>query len=253
MTRSARQWTACLAECALDRAAPVLAHLLPDPFARVNLALTLAATGITPDRATDLRPSFEAALGVQAEAVFRALSRLPFDDSAVPATAFWRARFRDVPGPDAFTDAFTNALRGRPQANPPPWAAPIIADAARHCDLVTLVQRQRAQPLTAQDRSLYARFGWNDEGDVPGMTGLLHAAALLRTQRAWAIAAPHLDAPAIEAAAARLMAAERKAALTTLDRDSRRLGVPADRVAAALMPERPVPPLAAILSEAASC
>lgn len=249
MTRTPRQWTACLAECALDRAAPVLAHLLPDPFAQVNLARTLASTGLTPDRTTDLRSAFGAALGPQAAPVFDALSRLPFDDSACPATTFWRARFRDVPGADAFTDAF----RGRPQANPPPWAAPIIADAARHRDLVTLVQRQRAQPLTAQDRSLYARFGWNDEGDVPGMTGLLHAAALLRTQRAWAIAAPHLDAPAIEAAAARLMAAERSAALATLDHESRRLGVPPDRVAAALMPERPVPPLAAILSEAAAC
>lgn len=249
MTRTARQWTACLAECALDRAQPVLAHLLPDPFAQINLAQTLASIGITPDRSTDLRPAFQSALGPQAEAMFHALSRLPFDDSAVPATAFWRARFRDVPG----ADAFTNAFRGRPQVNPPPWAIPIIADADRHRDLVTLIQRQRAQPLTAQDRSLYARFGWNDAGDVPGMTGLLHAAALLRTQRAWATAAPHLDAPAIEAAAARLMAVERSAAMTTLDRDSRRLGLPPAHVAAALMPGRPVPPLAAILSEAATC
>ena len=221
----------------------------PTPLPQINLAQTLAATGLTPDRNSDLRPAFETALGPEADVVFRALSRLPFDDAAVPATAFWRARFRDVPGADAFTAAF----RGRPQANPPDWAVPIIADAERHRDLVALVQRQRSQPLTPQDRSLYARFGWNDEGDVSGMTGLLNAAALLRTQRAWAIAAPHLDAQAIEAAATRMADAERSAALATLDRDCRRLGLPRDRVAAALMPERPIPPLSAILTEAAQC
>jgi hypothetical protein len=247
MTRSVRQWTACLAECALDRAQPVLAHLLPD--LQINLAQTLAATGIIPDRSTDLRPTFEAALGPQAQTVLNALSRLPFDDNACPATTFWRARFRDVPGADAFTLAF----RGQPQPNPPAWAAPIIADADRYRDLVALVQRQRALALTRQDRSLYARFGWNDAGDVPGMTGLLNAAALLRTQRAWAIAAPHVDAAALESAAAHMAAAERSASLATLDRDIRRLGLPREQVAAALMPDRPVPPLAAILSEAATC
>lgn len=249
MTRTARQWTACLAECALDRAQPVLAHLLPNPFAHINLAQTLAATGLTPDPATDLHAAFQSALGPQADTVLTALSRLPFDDSAVPATTYWRARFRDVPGADAFTQAF----RSRPQPNPPAWVAPIIADAARHRDLVALIQRQRAAPLTTQDRSLYARFGWNDAGDVPGMTGLQNAAALLRTQRAWVLAAPHVDAALLEDAAARMAAAERSAALASLDQDSRRLGLPRDQVASALYPDRAIPPLSQILTEAALC
>jgi hypothetical protein len=39
--------------------------------------------------------------------------------------------------------------------------------------------------------------------------------------------------------------------MATLDLDSRRLGVPRDRLAAALYPERPVPALSRILTEAA--
>ena len=88
--------------------------------------------------------------------------------------------------------------------------------------------------------------------DVPGMTGLLDAAAVLRTRQAWAIVAPLFDAPAraaIQAAAAALTEADRSAALAGVQDDARRYGLPADQIAAALYPPRAVPSLDDLLSE----
>ena len=259
---SDRGWTAVIAECGLDRAQPVLAWLAPDPFARINLAQALAATEILPDRntsfANDLQPKLNAVLGADASAVLRALQRLPVDDTACPATVFWRVRFRDLhgaaqPAVDGWGD-FMQAFRGR--AGPgegPEWLDAVAAGVQRHRDLTALVKQQRALPLTAQDRSLYVRFGWNDDGEVPGLTGLLNAAALKRTQQAWAAVAQRFEGAElqIEAAAADLVAKERAAGLATLDADARHYGIPPDQLAAALYPVRAVPPLSALLTEAA--
>ena len=267
MMREDRSWTATIAECGLERARPVLAALAPDPFARVDLARALAETRLVLDRNTpfagQLQPALEAALAADAPAVFQALRRLPMDDALCPATVFWRIKLRDLHGPhqpmlstSAAADwtAFTSAFRGRlGQAEAPDWLRDVVAGVERLGTLTATAKRQRALPLSAHDRSLYARFGWNDEGNVPGMTGLLHAAALLRTQRAWALVAHRFDEASqaeIGAAAGRIDAASDAAAMATLDQDSRRLGVPRDKLAAALYPERPVPPLTRILSEA---
>ena len=61
----------------------------------------------------------------------------------------------------------------------PAWLKQVAAGTGAFRDPTDLIKAQRAQPLTAQDRSLYVRFDWNDDGDVPGLTGLLDAAALL--------------------------------------------------------------------------
>jgi hypothetical protein len=268
MTRDDRSWTAVIAECGLERARPVLSSLAPEPFARVDLAQALAQTGLILDRNTPfaavLKPALAEALGPEMPAVMQALTDLPTDDALCPATVFWRARLRDLHGshqprlaPAALQDwtAFATTFRGRMSpGDVPDWLSGVMTGVEWLAKLRATVQRQRALPLSAQDRSLYARFGWNDAGDVPGMTGLLNAAALLRTQAAWALVAGRFDSDAqdeIEAAAGRLDAIHRSAAMATLDLDSRRLGVPRDRLAAALYPERPVPALSRILTEAA--
>lgn len=268
MTRSDRSWTAAIAECGLDRARPLLARLVPEPFERVDLARALAATGLVPERgmsfAEQLRPGLEETLGFEAEAALAALGRLPLDQVACPATVFWRGMFRDLNGvsrPDlpsaaaAYWTAFTDAFRGRaaPDEAAPDWLNRVAEDAQAHREFTALVKAQRALPLTALDRSIYVRFGWNDDGEIPGLAGLLDAAALLRTQRAWAAVAGQFDVQsqdAIQSAAGRLAEAERMAAMATLDHDARRYGVLRSRLAAALYPPRLVPPLNDILAEA---
>ncbi len=257
MRRSGRDWTAAIAQCALNRAQPVLAHLMPQPFARVDLARALAQTGVMPDRetafATDLWPKMADVLGPDAVLCLSALRDLPLNDADSPAAAFWRVRFRDlpdlaIPGWTAFAQVF----RGRPETAPvPDWLAPVAADLQRHREVTLMIAGQSALPLTAQDRSLYVRFGWNDAGDVPGLTGLSFAAALLRARSAWQTVSHHFDAVEIEAAAADQISRERSAGMATLDADARRHGVSRDDLAAALYPVRTVPPLADILNEAA--
>jgi hypothetical protein len=268
MTRSDRSWTAVVAECGLDRARPLLAQLAPRPFARVNLARALAETGFVLTRNTPfadmVRPRLEEQLGPEADAALAALARLPLDDDSCPATVFWRGMFRDLHGVnrpvllgEAAADwaAFIDAFRGRADPDAAPdWLQPVANDAQDMRDLSTLARMQRALPLTPHDRSLYVRFGWNDDGAIPGMAGLLHAAALLRTQRAWLAAAPRFDAASqdrIMAAAGDLVAAERAAALAGLDDEARRYGLPREQLAADLYPPRVVPPLGDIVNEAA--
>jgi hypothetical protein len=269
VTRADRTWTAVVAECGLDRARPLLAALAPDPFARLDLAGALAATGLVLDRATPfaarLRPALEVQLAQDATTVLAALQRLPLDAAACPATAYWRGMFRDLRGPQqpdlaaadaAMWAAFGDAFRGRAGVDDaaPDWLNRVAADAQALRDLTETARAQRALPLTRHDRSLYARFGWNDDGDVPGLTGLLDAAALLRTRRAWVAAAPVFGPDArdrVQAAAAALAQAQRSAALPALDADARRLGLPRAVLAGALLPIRPVPPLDDILQEAA--
>ena len=271
MTRTDRSWTAVVAECGLDRAQPLLAALVPDPFQRVNLARALDVTALVLDRGTPfvglLRPKLEDALGPDAAVVFAALTRLPLYAIASPATAFWRGLFRDLHGRSqpslsatgvANWAAFSDAFRGRagPDDVAPHWLNQVAADAQVLRNLSSLAKTQRARPLTPHDRSLYARFGWNDDGDIPGMTGLLNAAALLRTQRAWAVAASLFDAEAQEkimVAAGHIVTAERSAALETLEDDAKRYGVTRSQLAANLYPVRVVPPLTDILKEAALC
>ena len=268
MTRPDRSWTATIAECGLDRAQPVLAKLAPDPFQRLNLAHALAATGIMPDRTTAfavLAARLDLALGPDFPLVTQALARLPFDPETNPAATFWRGLFRDLhgrnhpalpPAQSAHFAAFIDAFRGRAATNDndPDWLKQVANDTRAFRELTALTTAQRTKPLTPQDRSLYVRFGWNDDGAVPGLTGLLNAAALLRTRNAWAAVADLFDAEAeaaIEAAAAALIEAERNAAMTGLDDDASRYGVPPAELAAALYPTRTVPPLSALLNEAA--
>ncbi len=269
MTRADRTWTAVLAECALDRARPVLANLLPRPFARVNLTQALEATGLVPERgmgfAEVLEPALRKALGEEAEPVFQALARLPWGAEEAPASAFWRALFRDLHGanrPDlppeaaAFFAAFLDVYRGRSEPAPqdPAWLQDVAEGTHDFRDLIALARAQRALPLAALDRSIFARFGWNDDGEVPGMTGLMDAAALMRTRLAWAAVSPLFNAEAqaaIEAAARRVIEADRAAALATLEADARRLGQPAERLAQVLYPPREVPALGRLLDEAA--
>ncbi len=267
MMRTDRDWTAVVAECGLDRAQPVIAALCPEPFARVNLAEALAKTAVVLGRGTafaDLRPKLEAALGPDAETVLRALARLPFDPAACKATAFWRGMFRDLHGRaqpalqgDAARNwaAFTAAFRGRTNALDAveDWLAPIVLGSQAHRNLADLVKTQRGRPLTRHDRSLYVRFGWNDDGSVPGMTGLLDASALLRTQAAWRAVAFQFDAASqdiIAAAARDLVEAQRTGAMAMLDDDVKRYGVPRERLASALYPQPEVPPLSGIEQEA---
>lgn len=267
MTRSDRTWTAVLAECALDRARPVLANLLPRPFARVNLAQALQDTGLVPERGTGfakvLQPALAARLGDEAEPVFAALARLPWGPEEAPATAFWRALFRDLHGasqPDlppeqaAFFAAFLDIFRGRAEAAPadPGWLQEVAEGTHDFRDLIALAKGQRGLALTPLDRAIYARFGWNDDGDVPGLTGLMDAAALLRTRTAWAAVAHLFDAgaqAAIEGAAAAILETRRKAALATVEADARRLALPPDQVAQVLYPPRAVPPLKDMVKE----
>ena len=268
MTRTDRSWTATIAECALDRAQPVLARLAPQPFQRLNLARALAATGIMPDRTTPfatLAASLDRTLGPDYNPAIAALARLPFDPETNPAATFWRALFRDLhgrnhpalpPSPSAHFAAFIDAFRGHAAADnhDPDWLKQVANATQAFRDLTALITTQRRAPLTPQDRSLYVRFGWNDDGAVPGLTGLQDAAALMRTRTAWAAAA-HLFDPAaqlaIETAAAALTLAERSLAMAGLDHDASRYGVPRAALAAALYPVRTVPPLSALLNEAA--
>lgn len=266
MSRPDRSWTAVIAECGLKRAQPVLARICPAPFFRLDLADALAETGMIPDRATpfaDLAPRLQTVLGPDYPYVIGALERLPFDQDQLPAAHFWRGQFRDLHGarrPDlpptgaALWAAFLDVHRGRTttDAADPDWLKLVGAGTDAFRKLTDLAKAQRALPLTPLDRSLYARFGWNDDGDVPGMTGLLDAAAVLRTRQAWAIVAPLFDAPAraaIQAAAAALTEADRSAALAGVQDDARRYGLPADQIAAALYPPRAVPSLDDLLSE----
>ena len=265
MTRSDRAWTAVLAECALDRARPLLAAMLPDPFARVDLAHALRQTGLIPDRETGfasvLWPSVADALGDDAAAMQAALAALPFDFS--PATALWRSLLRDLHGENrpALTDddalhwaAFVNAFRGRTPTFAAPWLQQIADATKTHRDLMTLADKARAAPLTALDRSIYLRFGWNDDGQIPGLNGLLNAAALLRTRQAWTLAAPQFDATAqakILAAAQHMVTMGRIAAMSDLSADVQRYGVNRAALSAALYPVRVVPPLLTLLAEAA--
>lgn len=268
MTRSDRSWTAVVAECGLDRAQPVLAALCPVPFRRVNLAQALAATGTVPERATpfaeELRPALAKVLGSDWPVVSAVLEQLPFDDDTLPATSFWRGMFRNLTGKFAPTlppaeaerwAAWLEAFRGRvvdPEAAED-WVGPVVQDAAFQRDLSALTRAQRKLPMTAHDRSIYVRFGWNDDGEIAGMAGIVDAAALLRTQRGWAIAARRFDATsqaAIETAAGKLVAAQREAALAGLNADAKRYGVPKAQLAADLYPARAVPPLQDILTEA---
>jgi len=268
MTRSDRSWTAVIAECGLDRARPLLANLMPQPFRRIDLGRALAATGLTLDRQTPfadlLRPALENQLGPDAETVLHALARLPFDADLLSATAFWRGMLRNLHGANApalltakAADwfAFVETFRGRTREHDvPDWLKPVAAEADDLRDLASAARMQRALPLTRHDRSLYARFGWNDDGDIPGLSGLLDAAALLRTQRAWAAAADRFDAEdrdKIQTAADRIVTAERASALETADADARRYGVPRAEIETRLHPPRPVPPLNDILAEAA--
>ena len=243
MSRTDRCWTAAVAECGLHRARPMLAMLMPQPFDRVDLARALAATGLVLDRNTGfagrIRPKLEVTLDGDAKTVFAALARLPFDERERPATVFWRRMFRGRAGAD---DAA------------PDWLNQVAEGTQWLRDVSALAKTQRALPLTPHDRSIYARFGWNDDGEIPGLTGLLDAAALLRTERAWAVAAPNFEAESqrqIMAAAGQLIATERIAAMATLNDDVRRYGVPRVQLAAVLYPAREVPPLHDILTEAA--
>ena len=270
MTRSDRSWTAVIAECALDRARPVLAFLRHDPFARLDLARALVSTGLVPDRNTpfaDLWPRLSQVLGPDAPAVHQALAALPFDPELCPATTMWRSLLRDLHGDNlpalSGDDAvhwtgFLAAFRGRTPAAAftAPWLQDVARETRAHRDLATLATISRAAPLTALDRSLYLRFGWNDDGTVPGLTGLLDAAALQRTRRAWALAAPQFDPMAqsrILAAAQHLVTMGRVQAMATINDDVRRYGVPRAELAAALYPVRVVPPLTTLLAEAAEC
>jgi hypothetical protein len=262
-TRDNRVWTAVIAECALDRARRLLAVLRPD-IAQVDLPRALAATGIAPDRDTPfatLWPALEQALGPDGPAVHTALAQLPFE---APSTALWRALLRDLHGPnqpqltgdDAPNwTAFLAAYRGRTPAPAftAPWLQAIAQGTADHRALVELANTARAAPLTPQDRRLYLRFGWNDDGAVPGLTGLLDAAALLRTQTAWSLAAPQFDPRAqarIRDAAQHMVTLSRVEAMSDLSADARRYGVTREQ-AAALYPVRVVPPLTTLLQEAA--
>ncbi|MEO8244394.1 MAG: hypothetical protein ABI832_19010 [bacterium] len=269
MIRSDRAWTAVVVECGLDRAQPVLALLQPAPFGRVNLARALSGTGLVPERAMPfadlLQPALADTLGDDGRVVFDALADLPFDDAALPATTFWRAMCRnltgkhspDLPSAEARRWAdWLEAFRGRvtDPDTAEDWVRPVIEAAAAQRALSALAKAQRRLPMTAHDRSLYVRFGWNDDGAVAGLAGLVDAGALRLTQRAWATAAPWFDTAcqtAIETAAAGVLAEHRKAALANLDADARRYSVPRAQLAAELYPEKPVPPLQDILTEAA--
>lgn len=268
MTRTDRAWTATLAECGLDRAQPVLALLSPQPFQGLNLAQALAATGLILDRTTPyatIAASLEQTLGPDFPLVTAALARLPFDPETNQAATFWRGLFRDLHGrnhptlpPTSSADfaAFIDAFRGRatPEDTDPDWLKQVATGTSAFRDLTTLIKTQRSKPLTPHDRSLYVRFGWNDDGAVPGLTGLQNAAALMRTRNAWATVAQLFDADAqtaIEAAAAAVLEADRQSAMAGLDDDARRYGLQRAELAAALYPTRTVPPLSTLLNEAA--
>lgn len=271
MTRTDRAWTAVIAECGLDRARPVLALLMPEPFARVDLARALVETDVVPDRDTPfakaLWPALSKTLGDDADVVHDALGKLPFDRDANPATVFWRALLRDLHGPnrpDLTGDeavcwtAFLNAFRGRTPADAlsAPWLQQVARGTEAFRDLTALANARRAAPLTALDRSLYLRFGWNDDAQIPGLTGLMDAAALLRTRSAWALAAPQFGTDAqikILAAAQHMVTMGRIEAMTDLPLDVQRYGIRRADLSPALYPVRVVPPLTRLLAEAEGC
>jgi hypothetical protein len=211
-----------------------------------------------------LWPALSLQLGSETQSVLAWLGGMPLSDSDAPATSFWRGMLRELrgsraPALGAATDAlwtqFVQAFRGRvPEDSAPAWLHAVAADAQFAKQMAGLAETLQDQPLTPHDRGIYARFGWNDDRQVPALTGLLDAAALLKTRRSWQRAASHFNSEQqirITAAAHRVLDQERTGggqSVTQEEAQSR--GVPRQQMVADLFPPLIVPPLSAILHEA---
>lgn len=273
MQREDRTWTAVVAEAGLDRAQPLLRLLKPSLFNGVDLAAVVRATGEPPTAETpfrgDLEPRLRAALGAEADAVIGWLASLPFGGGAErPAADFWWLMWPDLRGEDAppFAnvegahrwEAFVRAWRGRlgPETHAA-WLRAINDDALFARGFRDVVTAQRQLALTAHDRALYARFGWNDAGDMRGLSSFTQAVSLERARRAWLKAAAYFDADeqhAIEHAAHRVRLAENDAAWNKdqprLATEAARYGITPDQMESdSYAPPAPPPPLSTILSE----
>lgn len=273
MQRDDRAWTAVMAEVGLDRAQQLLRLLNPALFGSVDLAAALRASGELPvpetQFRTELQPRMRSTLGALADAVFDWLASLPFGGGAErPAADFWWLMWLDLQGEDAPTfetsrsrdrwNQFVSAWRGRlGSGSSASWLKTVNDDAHFSKEFRVAVAVQRRLAFTPHDRALYARFGWNDAGDMRGLASLTQAVTLERTRRAWRAAAPYFDAgdqQAIEAAAHRVTRGEVEAAWgaaqQNLDDDCARYGVTPEQLQADLYstPKSP-PPLSAILSE----
>jgi hypothetical protein len=269
MMRSDRDWTHAIAACALDRAQPILEQLDQHLFGRVNLSNALASSGIVLERetpfATVLWPALSRQLGSNAQSVLAWLGSMPLcEKSDAPATSFWRGMFRELRGTRApelggaanmLWTQFVQAFRGRaPDGSAPAWLHAVSTEAQFVRQLADLAERLADQPFTNHDRGLYARFGWNDDGQVPGLTELLDAIALLKTRGSWQRAAPHFSPEqqhVITAAAQHVLDQEREAgAESVTQEDAQRYRVPHYEMVADLFPPVTAPPLDAILREA---
>lgn len=273
MLREDRAWTAVIAEVGLDRAQLLLRMLNPVLFGSVDLAAALRASGEPPipemPFRTDLQPRMRSALGTRADAVFAWLASLPFGgDAERPAADFWSSMWLDLQGEDVPTfdkpqsrhrwNQFIGAWRGRLEpAGSAAWLRAINDDAQFSKEVRATVAAQRQLTLTTHDRALYARFGWNDAGDMRGLASITQAVHLERTRRAWRAAAPYFDAAdqqAIEAAAYRVtlgeVGAAWSAAQQNLDQECARYGVTPEQLRTDLYatPQSP-PSLSAILTE----
>lgn len=272
MQRSDRAWTAVIAETGLDRAQPLLRVLNPALFDTLDLATALRACGdlLSPDTNFQeiVSPRLQTALAARAAPVMNWLGTLPFGGADErPAADFWRMMWTDLVGGDApiFADRmmeqrwaqFVAAWRGRLADPSTTWLRTIADDARFVADFGKRVAAQRNLSFTPHDRSLYARFGWNDSGDMRGLAGLVEGVELERVRRAWQAAAPYFEAEeqrAIEAAAHRLTIAEDKSAWAgaqpTLATTAANYGVTPDQIEADLYASPASPPaLAAILRE----
>lgn len=152
-------------------------------------------------------------LGNNASATLRWLDEFAFtDEASQPEIYYWERRFRDLlaiapaPPPSTLDSKMWSdlilAFRGAPPlVASRPWSSSFAKAAEaviQQRRVMEAIEKAREKQLTEHDLAVYVHFGWNDDGNLRGLTSLEVGTRLQTTLLFWQSVSKHIPAEPIE-------------------------------------------------------